>query len=79
MWGVDPHPAAECPSMARKKSEKSEMPATAEKTKPVRLDLSAETHRRLRVVAAEEGKSMSVFAREAIEQLVNERYEARRR
>jgi hypothetical protein len=61
--------------MARKKGEKKPMPAAAEpKTKPVRLDLLEETHRRLRVVAAEEGKSMAEFARDLVERIVNEMY-----
>ena len=38
------------------------MPATAEEIKPVRLDLGPETHRQLRVVAAENGMSMASFA-----------------
>jgi hypothetical protein len=46
-------------------------------TKPVRLDLSEETHRRLRVVAAEEAKSMAEWARDLVDQVVNERYEGR--
>lgn len=65
--------------MARPKKEKEKMPVTAEpKTKPVRLDLSPELHQRLRVVAAEDGKPMAVFAREVLEQVVNQRYEGRK-
>jgi hypothetical protein len=63
--------------MARKKPEQPTMPAVAEKTKPVRLDLSPEVHQMLRVVAAEEGKPMAVFAREVVEDLVRDRYERR--
>jgi predicted DNA-binding protein len=62
--------------MAKKKPE-PRMPATAEpevKTKPVRLDLLPELHQRLRVVSAEQGKPMAVFAREIVEKAVNELY-----
>jgi hypothetical protein len=67
--------------MARKKSEQPKMPAVADeiKTKPVRLDLSPEIHQMLRVVAAEEGKPMAVFAREVVENVVRERYKDRGR
>lgn len=59
--------------MARRKSETPKMPATAEpKTKPVRLDLSPETHHMLRMVAAQENKPMAVFAREVVERVVTE-------
>jgi hypothetical protein len=61
--------------MARKKTEKTAMPATAEpKTKPVRLDLDAGLHQMLRVVAAEQAKPMAVFAREIVEKTVRELY-----
>lgn len=42
--------------------------------KPVRLDLSEETHLKLRIVAAEHGKPMSIFARDVVEKRVNELY-----
>lgn len=59
--------------MARKKTEKK-MPVAAEvETKPVRLDLSPEVHQMLRIVAAKEGKSMSVWAREWVEREVRRR------
>lgn len=65
--------------MARKRTEESKMPVTAEpKTKPVRLDLAADVHQMLRVVAAKEGKPMAVFARELVEQEVRRRYEGDR-
>ena len=63
--------------MGRKRTEKPKMPAAAEpevKTKPVRLDLDPEIHRKLRVVAAEQGKTMAVFAREAVEKWVLDLY-----
>jgi hypothetical protein len=48
--------------------------AAATETKPVRLDLDVETHRQLRVVAAEEGLPMAVFARQVVEDAVTKRY-----
>ena len=64
--------------MAKKREESSEMPATSAepviKTKPVRLDLTPEVHQMLRVVAAEQGKPMAVFARELVEQSVRTLY-----
>lgn len=66
--------------MARKKAERPKMPVTAEpKTKPVRLDLDPELHQMLRVVAAEQGKPMAVFARDLVERTVRQLYEARKR
>jgi predicted DNA-binding protein len=65
--------------MAKKKAA-PEMPATAEpeaKTKPVRLDLQPDVHHMLRVVAAEQGKPMAVFAREVVEKMVREMYQKR--
>jgi len=65
--------------MARKKTEAPKMPATVEpKTKPVRLDLDPELHQMLRVVAAEQGKPMAVFARELVEQTVRNLYGERK-
>jgi hypothetical protein len=50
-------------AMARKKKDEP-MPAAVEpKLKPVRLDLSPEEHKLLRIRAAEGEKSMSAFAR----------------
>jgi hypothetical protein len=62
--------------MARKKTEKKDMPAIAAEpqTKPVRLDLPLDVHQMLRVVAAEDGLPMAVFAREVVERVVRERY-----
>lgn len=61
--------------MAKKKTEPKPMPAIAEpKTKPVRLDLDPELHQMLRVVAAEQGKPMAVFARELVEKTIREMY-----
>jgi hypothetical protein len=61
--------------MARpKKRAEKEMEATAIQTKPVRLDLSVETHRKLRVVAAEKGLPMAVYARDLVEQSVEREY-----
>jgi predicted DNA-binding protein len=66
--------------MARKKSEQPKIPPTAEPiTKPVRLDLQPDVHQMLRVVAAERGKPMAVFAREVIERAVREMYEEHRK
>jgi hypothetical protein len=63
----------ESPDMARKQTEKRPMPATAEpKTKAVRLDLEPDMHQMLRVVAAQQGKPMAVFAREVVEKTVRE-------
>lgn len=54
--------------MGRKSAEKKEMPSTTEpKTKPVRLDLSPEFHRLLRLVAADSEMSMASYARDALE------------
>lgn len=60
--------------MARKKTEGKQMPATAAepKLKPVRLDLTPEDHQLLRVVAAEQGKPMAVFAREIVVRTIHE-------
>jgi predicted DNA-binding protein len=66
--------------MARKKTEAPKMPAAAEaKTKPVRLDLDLELHQMLRVVAAEQGKPMAVFAREVVESMVRNLYGDRKK
>jgi predicted DNA-binding protein len=65
--------------MAREKKGPKKMPTTVEpKTKPVRLDLPLELHQMLRVVAAEQGKPMAVFARELIEHTVRKLYGDRR-
>jgi predicted HicB family RNase H-like nuclease len=63
--------------MARKKTEKK-MPAEAEtKIRPVRLDLTPEVHRLLRLVAADEDVSMAAFARDIVEERLRE--EAKKR
>lgn len=67
--------------MARKKTESPPMPVAAEpeaKTKPVRLDLSPDLHQMLRVVAAEQGKPMAVFAREIVEKTVRAMHDRRK-
>ena len=59
--------------MAKKKTDKPEMPASAEpKSKPVRLDLDEQEHRELRAVAGLSGKSMSAYARDAVLEVVRE-------
>lgn len=64
--------------MAKKRTEKTEMPATVDApTRPVRLDLPADVHRLLRLVAADEEKSMASFARELLARTLRE--EAARR
>jgi predicted DNA-binding protein len=61
--------------MAKKRAEKPTMPvATEPKTKAVRLDLEEDLHQKLRVVAAEKGKPMAIFAREVVEKVVRELY-----
>ena len=64
--------------MAKKRAE-PKMPATAAepKLKPVRLDLTEDAHGLLRVVSAMDGKSMSAYARDHIEEFI--RAEAKRR
>lgn len=65
--------------MARTKKGHQKMPAATEaKTKPVRLDLDPDVHQMLRVVAAEAGKPMAVFAREVVETTVRRLYGDRR-
>ena len=69
-------------TMARAKKVEVKMPVAAAaevKTKPVRLDLDAELHKRLRIVAAEAGKPMAVFARDLVEETVNRLYGSRAR
>lgn len=64
-------------AMAAKKKEEKKVQATESEVKPVRLDLSPEVHKLLRLVAADEGVSMAAFARDNIEVLL--RAEAKRR
>ena len=64
--------------MARKKKEAEPMPAVAPpELKPVRVDLSPDVHKLLRLVSADAGVSMASFARAALEQVV--RVEAKNR
>lgn len=64
--------------MSRKRAEKP-MPAAeaTPATRPVRLDLPADVHRLLRLVAADEETSMAGYARELLARVLRE--EARRR
>ena len=62
--------------MARKKATKP-VPATEVETKPVRLDLTPEVHRLLRIVSADAGQSMAAFARDIMESVLRD--EAKRR
>jgi plasmid stability protein len=54
--------------MAKKKTETPQVPPVIEETqtRPVRLDLAPEIHRLLRLVAADEEKSMAAYARDAL-------------
>lgn len=58
--------------MAKKKTGAKPVQATADAIKPVRLDLSSETHRLLRLVSAIHGKSMASYARDLVENHVRE-------
>jgi hypothetical protein len=62
--------------MGRKKIE---VPEADAKKQPVRLDLDPEVHRMLRVVAAEAGQPMSVYAKALVERTVREQYGKRGR
>jgi hypothetical protein len=63
--------------MAKKKAEK-QMPASAEpKLKPVRLDLSEEGHRLLRVLSSIDDTNMAAMAKDIVEKFV--RAETKRR
>lgn len=61
--------------MARKKTEKTPMPATdtAAEMKAVRLYLPADVQQRLRVLAAEEGTNMALMARKIVMEYVAKR------
>jgi plasmid stability protein len=64
--------------MARKKTEVKPVITAAEPvTKPVRLDLPADVHRLLRLVAAHADQSMASYAREILAKTLRE--EAKRR
>jgi hypothetical protein len=55
--------------MPRKRNEEGKlMNATGQVLKPIRLDLTAEMHRRLRIQAAKEDKSMAALARDLVEE-----------
>jgi hypothetical protein len=59
--------------MARKKTEKKKMTEAVEpKTRPVRLDLSQRVHKLLRIIAAQEDVSMASYARDLVEQHLEE-------
>lgn len=59
--------------MPQKKAGKemtSSAVANEPKTKPIRLDLTEAQHRKLRVMAAKDGKSMAAFCRDVIANLL---------
>lgn len=57
--------------MPRKKSEEGKpMNAAGVELKPVRLELSPEAHRQLRIKAAIEGMSMASYARQIVEEFL---------
>lgn len=62
--------------MARKKPEKP-VPATEAPSKAVRLDLDAESHRKLRLEAAKLEKPMAAVVRDLVEEFLR-RKEAER-
>jgi hypothetical protein len=64
--------------VARKQAKKAEMiPAAEPVLKPVRLDLTPETHHLLRRVAADADMSMAAYARDTLERVLKE--EAKKR
>jgi hypothetical protein len=63
--------------MAQKKAPKPVVTIAETEIKPVRLDLTADVHRLLRLVSAHANQSMASYAREVIRQHVYE--EAKRR
>jgi hypothetical protein len=63
--------------MARKRTEKKEMVAAEPALRPVRLDLTPEIHRLLRLVSADEEMSMAAYARDALGTVLKE--EAKKR
>jgi hypothetical protein len=64
--------------MARKTTGKKAMSATAEvETKPVRLDLSPDVHRLLRIVSADQDVSMAAYARKFLEAHLREEVKRR--
>jgi hypothetical protein len=64
--------------MARKKTEKSEMPAVEAKPllKLVRLELPSDYHRDLRVIAAKQETTMAILARKLIKEYVDQQRKA---
>ena len=61
-----------------KKKEQADMPAQLEaKTKPVRLDLPEDLHRKLRAVAGLNNTTMTGYARDAVEKVVEEELKRR--
>jgi hypothetical protein len=66
--------SAEMLPMPRKRNTEGKMMnATGEALKPIRLDLTAEMHKRLRIQAAKEDKSMAALARELVEEGLKKR------
>jgi hypothetical protein len=64
--------------MARKQAGKKDMNAAPEAAlKSVRLDLTPEVHRLLRLVAADEDTSMASYARDSLEKLLRAEAKAR--
>jgi hypothetical protein len=62
--------------MARKRVGKKAMNVSTDvKLRPVRLDLTPEVHRLLRLVAADSNVSMASYAREALESHLREQAE----
>jgi hypothetical protein len=59
--------------MGRKRREEKVEAVAEPKTWFVRLDLSTEDHRLLRIAAAEENMSMAAFARREMAKLLKER------
>ena len=60
--------------MPRKRNAEGKMTsATGETLKPIRLDLTSEMHKRLRIQAAKEDKSMAALARELVEEGLKKR------
>jgi hypothetical protein len=62
--------------MARKKTEKSEMPATKPLLRLVRLELSSDYHRDLRVIAAKQETTMAILARKLLMDFIDQQRKA---
>lgn len=63
--------------MARKKTEKPEMPATEAELRVVRLALPPEDHKEFRKLAAEEETNMALLARRIIQEYIARRRKER--